>query len=95
MGGHRGGKAAHDKNGGRDIPSTDSLHDFIRRRAAEVVRGRREGTRVVGADERNVGPYVGEPVWKHGLRFAWMEECCGGGTSKYCSHAEPLGILVS
>ncbi|KAG7124544.1 hypothetical protein HYQ44_001729 [Verticillium longisporum] len=24
------------------------------------------------------GAYIGEPVWRQSLKFAWMEECCGG-----------------
>ncbi len=25
------------------------------------------------------GAYIGDPVDKQSLKFAWMEECCGGG----------------
>ncbi len=71
---------AHEKDGGKDIPSTDSLQDFIRRGAAEVIPNDEERQLLVSMSEM-FGAYVGEPVWKQSLRFAWMEECCGGGTS--------------
>lgn len=25
------------------------------------------------------GAYIGDPVHRQSLKFAWMEECCGGG----------------
>jgi hypothetical protein len=72
-------KAAHDKNGGQDIPVTDSLQDFIRLRARDIVADETECELLVQMSEM-FGAYVGEPVWKQSLRFAWLEECCGGGT---------------
>lgn len=27
------------------------------------------------------GAYIGDPVQRQSLRFAWMEEVCGGGES--------------
>jgi hypothetical protein len=67
-----------DEDGGKGIPSGDSLQDFIRRRAEEVVPDEGERKLLVQMSEV-FGAYVGEPVWKQSLRFAWMEECCGGG----------------
>lgn len=72
--------AAHQKNGGKDIPKGDSLHDFVTRRAPDLVADEEERRLLVQMSEM-FGAYVGEPVWKQSLRFAWMEECCGGGKS--------------
>ncbi|KAK0710668.1 hypothetical protein B0H67DRAFT_583178 [Lasiosphaeris hirsuta] len=68
---------ARDEDGGKGIPSHDSLQDFIRRRAEEVVSDEGERKLLVQISEV-FGAYVGEPVGKQSLRFAWMEECCGG-----------------
>jgi hypothetical protein len=73
-------KAAHEKNGGKDIASTDSLQDFIRRRAQDIVSDAKERALLVQMSEM-FGAYVGQPVWQQSLRFAWMEECCGGGSA--------------
>ncbi|KAK0631089.1 hypothetical protein B0T17DRAFT_590366 [Bombardia bombarda] len=70
-------EAAHTKDGGKSIPSNDSLQDFVRRRAEERVPDDMERGLLVQMSEM-FGAYVGEPVWKQSLRFAWMEECCGG-----------------
>ncbi|KAB5551079.1 hypothetical protein GE09DRAFT_158919 [Coniochaeta sp. 2T2.1] len=70
-------EAAHRQSGGKEIPAEDSLHDFIIRRAQETVADEEERTLLIQMSEM-FGAYVGEPVWKQSLRFAWMEECCGG-----------------
>ncbi|RYP36537.1 hypothetical protein DL767_003360 [Monosporascus sp. MG133] len=70
-------KAAHAEDGGRAIPSRDSLQDFVRRKAENLVSDEAERRLLVQMSEM-FGAYVGEPVWKQSLRFAWMEECCGG-----------------
>ncbi len=75
-------EAAHAKNGGRDIAITDSLQDFIRRRAAELALDKEDCETLLKMSEM-FGAYVGEPVWKQSLRFAWLEECCGGGASPF------------
>lgn len=73
-------EAEHKKNGGVDIPSGDSLHDFVARRAKQVLPDAGDRQLLVQMSEM-WGAYVGEPVWRQSLRFAWMEECCGGGES--------------
>ncbi|RYP07515.1 hypothetical protein DL764_002444 [Monosporascus ibericus] len=70
-------EAAHAEDGGRAIPSRDSLQDFVRRKAEDLVSDEIERRLLVQMSEM-FGAYVGEPVWKQSLRFAWMEECCGG-----------------
>ncbi len=66
------------KNGGKDIPVSDSLYDFVTRRAKEVLEDEEEQKLLIQMSEM-WGAYVGEPIWRQSLRFAWMEECCGGG----------------
>ncbi|KAI2626938.1 FAD/NAD(P)-binding domain-containing protein [Hypomontagnella submonticulosa] len=68
---------AQKKDGGKSISRDESLYDFITRRAAEEVPDERERRILIQMSEM-WGAYVGEPVWKQSLRFAWMEECCGG-----------------
>jgi hypothetical protein len=80
-------EAAHQKNGGKDIPAAESLYDFIIRRAREVVNSEDELKLLIQMSEM-FGAYVGEPVWKQSMRFAWMEECCGGGMT--CRYSGPL-----
>lgn len=74
-------EAAHQKDGGKSIPKNDSLHDFVSRRAQELAADEKERKLLLQMSEM-FGAYVGEPVWKQSLRFAWMEECCGGGKTQ-------------
>jgi hypothetical protein len=76
--GFRFSQAAHEKGEGTSIPSGDSLQDFVKRRAEQLVPDENERRLLVQMSEM-FGAYVGEPIWKQSLRFAWMEECCGGG----------------
>ncbi|KAI2608010.1 FAD/NAD(P)-binding domain-containing protein [Hypoxylon sp. NC1633] len=69
--------AARDKDGGKSIPREESLYDFISKKAAEELQDEEERRTLIQMSEM-WGAYVGEPVWKQSLRFAWMEECCGG-----------------
>jgi hypothetical protein len=69
---------AHSEDGGKSIPKGDSLHEFIKRRAEVELDDEKERATLLQMSEM-WGAYVGEPVWKQSLRFAWMEECCGGG----------------
>lgn len=69
--------AASRKDDGESIHREESLYDFVKRRAEEVVDDG-EPELLMKMSEM-WGAYVGEPVWKQSLRFAWMEECCGGG----------------
>ncbi|KAI1410761.1 FAD/NAD(P)-binding domain-containing protein [Hypoxylon sp. FL1857] len=70
-------KAARDKSRGKSIPQEKSLYDFIKKKAAEKLPDKDEQRLLIQMSEM-WGAYVGEPVWKQSLRFAWMEECCGG-----------------
>lgn len=66
---------------GNVIPEHDSLYDFISRRALERLPDDGERDLLLRMSEM-FGAYVGEPVWRQSLRFAWLEECCGGGESR-------------
>ena len=70
---------AHAENKGERIPNGDSLFDFVKRKATEMIPDQKERDILLQMSEM-FGAYVGEPVWRQSLRFAWMEECCGGGT---------------
>ncbi|KAI1498967.1 hypothetical protein F5X99DRAFT_391647 [Biscogniauxia marginata] len=70
-------EAAKEKDGGKSIPCEDSLYDFVKRRAAEKLDSEDE-RQILAQMSEMWGAYIGEPVWKQSLRFAWMEECCGG-----------------
>ncbi|KAJ6510413.1 hypothetical protein C8R45DRAFT_858272 [Mycena sanguinolenta] len=70
-------EAARQKDGGKSIPAEDSLYDFVKREAAKRLDDPKERDLLAQMSEM-FGAYVGEPVWKQSLRFAWMEECCGG-----------------
>ncbi|KAI1380183.1 FAD/NAD(P)-binding domain-containing protein [Hypoxylon crocopeplum] len=69
--------AAKEKDGGKSIPREESLFDFISKRATELLQDEDDRRTLIQMSEM-WGAYVGEPVWKQSLRFAWMEECCGG-----------------
>ncbi|KAK4096814.1 amine oxidase [Parathielavia hyrcaniae] len=70
-------KGARGGDRGQEIPVNDSLLDFIRRKARELVPDEKERELLVQMSHM-FGAYVGEPVWRQSLRFAWLEECCGG-----------------
>lgn len=84
-------EAEHKENGGLNISATDSLYDFIARRAGEVLPDEAEQKLLMQMSEM-WGAYVGEPVWRQSLRFAWMEECCGGG--KLCLLPSPASLCT-
>lgn len=63
------------------IPASDSLFDFIKRKVEER-QDLGEGDRELVCQMAEMwGAYVGDPVTRQSLRFAWMEGCCGGGES--------------
>ena len=70
--------AAHAKDGGKDIPGHESLLDFVKRRAKELVPDEAEQN-LLEKVSYMWGAYIGEPIWRQSLRFAWMEDCCSEG----------------
>jgi hypothetical protein len=81
--------AHHTDQSSGPIPEKDSLYDFISRKALERLPDDEERDILLRMSEM-FGAYVGEPVWKQSLRFAWLEECCGGG-----EHIAPLHVRLT
>lgn len=63
---------------GKEIPETESLYDFVAARAKEEFIDY-EFAELLCQMSEMWGAYIGDSVSKQSLRFAWMEECCGGG----------------
>ncbi|KAH9887134.1 hypothetical protein F4778DRAFT_757318 [Xylariomycetidae sp. FL2044] len=68
---------ARGADAGTSIAKDTSLYDFVRERAAELSLTDTDRELLVQLSEM-FGAYIGEPIWKQSLRFAWMETCCGG-----------------
>lgn len=66
---------------GDEIPETMSLYDFFAKRAAEMFPDQQEDQKLLLNMSQVWGAYIGHPVDKQSLRFAWMEKCCVGGMS--------------
>jgi hypothetical protein len=73
------------------IPQHESLYDFVKKEAEKRLTDDAEKDTLLMMSEM-FGAYVGEPVWKQSLRFAWMEECCGGGTALHVPGAGRLSV---
>lgn len=69
----------HSKENSTSIPESSSLYDFISLKAKEKLPDREEDHSIVLNMSEMWGAYIGHSVKKQSLRFAWMEECCGGG----------------
>ena len=66
------------------ISTTESLYDFFVGKAKEALPERVDRELLLGMAEM-WGDYIGDPIQRQSLRFAWMEECCGGGKAfNYC-----------
>lgn len=70
----------HSAATGKDIPESESLYDFIKLKVKEHVEDE-EDVEILLQMSQMWGAYVGDQVTKQSLRFAWMEQCCGGGES--------------
>ncbi|KAG7141887.1 polyamine oxidase 4 like protein [Verticillium longisporum] len=69
--------SADAQKGTSTIDNDASLYDFIRDQAKEKLSDENERALLLKMSEM-FGAYIGEPVWRQSLKFAWMEECCGG-----------------
>lgn len=69
----------HSAENEKQIPETDSLYDFIKSRAVEALSDEKEDLELLLQMSQMWGAYIGAPVTRQSLKFAWMEECCGGG----------------
>lgn len=71
---------AHSAASSPSIPASASLHDFIVSKAQILFPG------AAGEEDRNLlcqmsemwGAYIGSPIHQQSLRFAFLEEVCGG-----------------
>ncbi|KFX92266.1 hypothetical protein V490_05496 [Pseudogymnoascus sp. VKM F-3557] len=68
----------YSKEHGKSIPESESLYDFIELKVKDRLPGQPEDQILVLSMSEMWGAYVGHPVTRQSLRFAWMEECCGG-----------------
>jgi phytoene dehydrogenase-like protein len=66
--------AAHEN----EINKEESLFDFVAKRVKEVLPDEADQALLLGMLEM-WGDYIGDPVHRQSLKFAWMEEVCGGG----------------
>ena len=62
------------------ISEDKSLYDFVANRAAQVLPEEGDQELLLGMAQL-WGDYVGDPICRQSLKFSWMEECCGGGSS--------------
>jgi monoamine oxidase len=61
------------------ISKDESLYDFVAKRAKALSLSEDDQALLFGMLEM-WGDYIGDPVYRQSFKFAWMEECCGGGT---------------
>jgi len=69
----------HSEKHGKSIPESKSLYDFIKDKVKEKLPGQKEDQDLLLQMSEMWGAYIGESITRQSLRFAWMEECCGGG----------------
>ncbi|KAH7305776.1 hypothetical protein B0I35DRAFT_443266 [Stachybotrys elegans] len=69
--------SAAGEEGNPDIDANMSLHDYIKLKAVEKLPSEDERAMLLRMSEM-FGAYIGEPIHRQSLKFAWMEECCGG-----------------
>jgi hypothetical protein len=67
------------------IPTTASLYDFFVEKSKEIFPGDPDTVKLLCQMSEMWGAYIGDPIERQSLRFAWMEEVCGGGET--FSHA--------
>jgi hypothetical protein len=73
------------------IPETMSLFDFFSERARELFPQDEENRKLLLDMSQMWGAYIGHPVEKQSLKFAWMEGCCVGGTRNVFSCRQTIG----
>jgi Flavin containing amine oxidoreductase len=61
------------------IPASDSLYDFLLQKTGEVELLSKD--RQLLLDMSHMwGCYIGDSIQRQSLRFAFLEDCCGGGS---------------
>jgi hypothetical protein len=71
----------HSLNHGKSIPESKSLYDFVKDKAKDRLPDEKDQELLLQISHV-WGCYIGEPVTRQSLRYAWLEECCGGGELK-------------
>ncbi|KAK0120733.1 hypothetical protein ONS96_010935 [Cadophora gregata f. sp. sojae] len=69
---------AHSAKNCKDISETESLRDYLEKKARERFSDRNEERELLMQMAEMWGAYIGDPVHTQSLKFSWMEECCGG-----------------
>lgn len=62
------------------IPPDSSLYDFLVKRTSELKMDPDDRQLLLDMSEM-WGCYIGDPIQRQSLRFAFLEDCCGGGRS--------------
>ena len=75
---------SHSAKSRKNIPKSQSLYDFFVAKAKENFPDGKEDGELLCQMSEMWGAYIGDPIQKQSLRFAWMEECCGGGELNFC-----------
>ncbi|ERF71533.1 hypothetical protein EPUS_00522 [Endocarpon pusillum Z07020] len=68
----------YSKKNEKSIPECASLYDYVAVRVKEKLPGQVGDQKLILSMSEMWGAYVGHPITRQSLRFAWMEECCGG-----------------
>jgi len=61
-----------------EISANDSLYDFLMRRTLEQGLSSEDGQLLLDMSHM-WGCYTGDSIQKQSLKFAFLEDCCGGG----------------
>jgi len=61
-----------------EIPVNDSLYDFLKRRILEEGLSSEDSQLLLDMSHM-WGCYTGDSIVKQSLKFAFLEDCCGGG----------------
>lgn len=69
----------HSSNNGSSIPEAASLYDFLVEKAQKLFPDSQNDRELLCQMSQMWGAYIGDPIQRQSLRFAWMEEVCGGG----------------
>lgn len=64
------------------IPETMNLFNFFQKRAQEIFPDEPRDQKLLLNMSQMWGAYIGHPIEKQSLKFAWMERCCVGGILK-------------
>jgi hypothetical protein len=61
------------------ISEFESLYDFLVARAQERLPSNAKDQALLLGMSQMWGAYIGDPIEQQSLKYAWLEQCCGGG----------------